>query len=131
MSKGKFNKKILYGISLIIDMFSFAKTEEIQVPEPITDLSTQYEVAAFIYKKLRVNFYYSLHKKIHWERPENILFLTKSPHDVILTVLTEKEKHCKLSMIQQYFKILMSFLQYIDSVIKAHISKPVEKNIGN
>lgn len=52
MSKGKFNKKILYGISLIIDMFSFVKIEEIQVPEPFTDLSTQYEVAVFTYKKL-------------------------------------------------------------------------------
>lgn len=131
MSKGKFSKKILYGVSLIIDMFSVVKIEEIQVPEPFTDLSTQYEVAVFIYKKLRVNFYYSSHKKKRGERPENILFLTKSLHDVILTVLTEKEKHCKLSMIQQYFKILMSFLQHIDSVIKAHILKPVEKNIGN
>lgn len=131
MSKGKFNKKILYDISLIIDMFSFVKIEEIWVPEPFTDLSTQYEVDVFIYKKWWVNFYYSLHKKTHGEWPENILFLAKSPHDVILTVLTEKEKHCKLSMIQQYFKILMPFLQHIDSVIKAYISKPVEKNIGN
>lgn len=66
-----------------------------------------------------------------WERPEKILFVTKLLHDVILTVLTEKEKNCKLSMIQQYFNILMSILQHIDSVIKAHILKPVEKNIGN
>lgn len=51
MSKGKFNKKILYDISLIIDMFSFVKIEEIRVPEPFTDLSTQYEVDVFIYKK--------------------------------------------------------------------------------
>lgn len=36
MSKGKFNKKILYGISLIIDMFSIVKVEEIPEPEPFT-----------------------------------------------------------------------------------------------
>jgi len=52
MSKGKFNKEILYGISLIIDTLPFVKTEEIQVSEPFTDLSTQCEVAVLIYKKL-------------------------------------------------------------------------------
>lgn len=52
MSKGKFNKKILCGISLIIDMFSSAETQENQVSQPFTDLSTQYEVAVFIHMKL-------------------------------------------------------------------------------
>lgn len=52
MSKGKFNKKILYSISLIIDMFSFVKVEEIQETEPFTHLSTQYELAVFICKIL-------------------------------------------------------------------------------
>lgn len=52
MSKGKFSRKVLYGVSLIIDMFSFVKVEEIPEPEPFTHLSTQYELAVFICKIL-------------------------------------------------------------------------------
>lgn len=51
MSKGKFNKKIFYGISLIIESF-FSKIEEIKVPEPFTGLFTQYEVVVLIHEKL-------------------------------------------------------------------------------
>lgn len=52
MSKGKFNRKVLYGISLIIDMFSFVKVEEFPEPQPFTHLSTRYELAVFIRKLL-------------------------------------------------------------------------------
>lgn len=93
MSKEKFNKKVLYSISLIIDMFSFVKIDEIQIPEPFTDLSQLWEVLK--HKKLWVNFYYSLRKKkkkkTRREMPGNILFLTKSLQDVILTVLTGRK----------------------------------------
>lgn len=52
MSKEKFNKKVLYAISLIIDVFSFVKIKEIQIPEPFTDHSLLWEAAVFIHKKI-------------------------------------------------------------------------------